>query len=137
MVFKLYIAVVSAAIISLFTPLWGAGFFIVPFLIFLILPVGLFNYRSWRKSQRCPKKSLSFGLISMETQKQNFKAINFVFSKCSFLQRFFKRMSITFDGMPAAINQSGASESDCPPLNNDYRYNSAYDSMSCNIYNTD
>ena len=84
----------------------------------------------------------------METQKQNFKAINFVFSKCSFLQRLFKRISIAFDGMPAAINQSGASESGASHHpSHDFTSSTnghdaigtdpSYQGLFCNIYHRD
>jgi len=103
MAFRGYMLLLLASLIVLFTRCWIVGAAGILFTIILWPITGINNYKSWKKSNSKVKRSLSFGMKSIIIQKQNFKAIDFVFSKIPLLQifnkSFFKKMSVVFDDM--------------------------------------
>ena len=113
MSFRFYIFLVFLAIIFLFTPMWEGACIAIACLVCVCIPMATFNYKSWKKSQKRSKKSLSFAILSMEQQKNNFRIINSVFLKGPF-RKFFKKLSIIFDATPIKstfINQDTSSSS--------------------------
>lgn len=104
MVFRFYILIMPIILgfvlyITLQTESWILGSIII--LSFIILPPfgQVIRYRNWRKSQVNTEKSLAFGMQSISLQKQNFKAISYIFSRYTALEKFFKKLSIIFDDM--------------------------------------
>ena len=132
---RLYIFLVFLAFLFLFTPMWEGACVAITCLICVCAPMATLNYKSWKKSQKRSKKSLSFAIVNIGQQKNNFKTINSIFLKDS-LRRFFKKLSIAFDGMPAK-STSHVSDWDISrsSFNDDCYYHPAYRSMSCNIWN--
>lgn len=104
MFFRFYILIMPVVwglilYVTFHTGSWILGTIII--LFFIILPPfgQIIRYRNWRKSQVNTEKSLAFGLQSIRLQKQNFKAICYIFSKYPMLKETFKKMSIIFDDM--------------------------------------
>ena len=143
MSFKLYIFLVFLACLFLFTPMWEGACVAITCLICVCAPMSTFNYKSWKKSQKRSKKSLSFAIVSMEQQKNNFRIINSIFLKDS-LRRVFKKLSVAFDAMPteSTYNWDTSSSSCTAPHHPSsaagvYVTNPLYSHMSCNINHRD
>lgn len=81
------------------------------FVLLLSWPAIALNHSKWKKSQAHIEKSLSFGIKSMKRQKQNFKAINFVFAKVPLVQKLLKKASILLDDMHVRYGYTGITQS--------------------------
>lgn len=141
MAFRIYILLILASVLLLLNNLLALGSLILFWLLFIAPIKSILQYKKWKHSQAHVEKSLSFGIKSMKIQKQNFKSINFLFSKIPFLETLFKKISILIDDIHIKYTSDGVGNTyaDNSILENkdDIIFDPSYSSCACNVHYRD
>lgn len=123
MFFRIYVLLILASFITLFTKCWivGAGGI---FFTCILWPISISQkYKAWKINGNHLDKTLCFGIKSMRLQTQHFKIIDFVFTKNSFWNSSLKRWSIVTDDRHVRYNYNGVSLSRKHGYSTDTSYN--------------
>ncbi len=131
MIFRIILLTISLSIMSLFSEYYSLGMIGLFWILCIVLPTTLIRHKQWKKILgNIEHKSLSFGIKSIKIQKQNFRMIDWAFSKYKHLAKFLKQISILFDDIHVKRTDPSSIKSN----NNDYTTDITYSHILGNVH---
>jgi hypothetical protein len=137
MVFRVLICVIALSIYAILfiESLASGATIILLWILCIMLPNAIKDRKKWKSSSgNLSKKSLSFGIKSMQRQKENFWVIDKIFSNHNSISSFLKQQSILWDDLHVKFTYGRTSFNSDHNSATDRRLNPAYSHLVDNIY---